>query len=488
MIADKLKKSILQAAIQGKLTQQLPTDGDAIDLLKQIRAEKNKLIANKKIKPEKSLPPIQPEELPFDIPQNWQWVRLGDVVQINPRNKLDNEIVDATFLPMTAINGGYGNSYVPLVRAWTEINTDFTHFANGDVIFAKITPCFQNRKSAVVENLINGIGAGTTEIYVLRSYGKNIIAKYLLYFVKNQQFISDGLATMKGTAGQQRVSRDFVSNYIFPLPPLAEQNRIVARLEKILPEVELLAESERELDDLQKNFPRQMKNSILQDAIQGKLTEQLPTDGDAKDLLNQIRAEKSKLIADGKIKPEKPLPPIQPDELPFDIPQNWCWCRLGDIGTFVSGYTPKNDELDLVGEIPYFKVSDMNTNGNEIFLNKTNLYLKKCPAKIYTKNTIVYPKNGGAVFTNKKRILQQDSVVDLNTGGYKIFSSVNLMYVYKYFLLVDFKFFYKGTALPTLDIKKLSANLIPLPPLAEQNRIVERLEKLLPEIELLESE
>ena len=302
MIADKLKKSILQAAIQGKLTQQLPTDGDAIDLLKQIRAEKNKLIANKKIKPEKSLPPIQPEELPFDIPQNWQWVRLGDVVQINPRNKLDNEIVDATFLPMTAINGGYGNSYVPLVRAWTEINTDFTHFANGDVIFAKITPCFQNRKSAVVENLINGIGAGTTEIYVLRSYGKNIIAKYLLYFVKNQQFISDGLATMKGTAGQQRVSRDFVSNYIFPLPPLAEQNRIVARLDKILPEVELLAESERELDDLQKNFPRQMKNSILQDAIQGKLTEQLPTDGDAIDLLNQIRAEKSKLIADGKIR------------------------------------------------------------------------------------------------------------------------------------------------------------------------------------------
>ena len=235
MFADRLKKSLLQAAIQGQLTEQLPTDGDARDLLRKIRAEKTKLIADKKIKAEKPLPPVTDDEIPFDIPESWCWCRLGDVCQINPRNKLEDENIDATFLPMTAINEGYSNGYNPLVKSWNEIRSGFTHFADGDVIFAKITPCFQNRKSAIIKDLTNGIGAGTTELYVLRSYGKYINEKYLLYFVKNQQFILDGIATMKGTAGQQRISRNFVVNYLLPLPPFAEQKRIVERLEKLLP-------------------------------------------------------------------------------------------------------------------------------------------------------------------------------------------------------------------------------------------------------------
>lgn len=223
-----------------------------------------------------------------------------------------------------------------------------------------------------------------------------------------------------------------------------------------------------------------MRNSLLQAAIQGKLTEQLPSDGDARDLLKKIRVEKVKLIAEKKIKAEKPLPLISDDEIPFDLPDNWCWCRLGDIGTFISGYTPKSNELTTQGKIPYFKVADMNTTGNEIWLTKTKLYLKNNNARIYEKNTIVYPKNGGAIFTNKKRLLQQDSVVDLNTGGYKAIESLNLMYVFNYFLTIDFRLFYKGTAVPTLDNKQLRELLFPLPPLAEQKRIVERLKELLP--------
>ena len=235
----RMKNSILQAAITGKLTEQLSSDGDARDLLRKIRAEKAKLIADKKIKADKPLPPISDEEIPFDLPDNWCWCRLGEVCEINPRNRLDDETIDATFLPMTAINDGYNNSYNPLVKPWLEIKNGFTHFADGDVIFAKITPCFQNRKSAVVNNLTNGIGAGTTELYVLRSYGKQVSEKYLLYFLKNQQFIADGVATMKGTAGQQRIKRNFVTNYLFPLPPLAEQERIVERVEELLPLCEI---------------------------------------------------------------------------------------------------------------------------------------------------------------------------------------------------------------------------------------------------------
>ena len=474
MFADRLKKSLLQAAIQGQLTEQLPSDGDARDLLRKIRTEKAKLIAAKKIKAEKPLPPVTDDEIPFDIPDSWCWVRLGDVCQINPRNKLEDENIDATFLPMTSINDGYSNGYNPLIKSWNEIRNGFTHFADGDVIFAKITPCFQNRKSAVVDNLTNGIGAGTTELYVLRSYGKYINEKYLLYFVKNHQFILDGVATMKGTAGQQRISRNFVVNYLLPLPPFAEQKRIV------LSEVDELVKDERELVELEGAFPRRMRNSLLQAAIQGKLTEQLPSDGDARDLLRKIHTKKAKLVAEKKIKAEKPLPPIKDDEIPFDLPDNWCWCRLGDIGIFISGYTPQDNELTSTGKIPYFKVADMNTLGNELWLKKTKLYLRDEVTRIYERNTIVYPKNGGAIFTNKKRILQQDSVVDLNTGGYRVIEPLNLMYVFNYFLTIDFKFFYKGTAVPTIDNKRLRENLFPLPPLAEQKRIVKRLEELLP--------
>ena len=234
MFADDLRKSVLQAAVQGQLTEQLPTDGNARDLLKKIRAEKSKLIKAKKIKPV-TLPPISDDEVPFKIPANWCWVRLGDVCQINPRNKIFDENITATFLPMPAIGSGYQNIFTPLIKKWADIKSGFTHFANNDVIFAKITPCFQNRKSVLLHNLENGIGAGTTELYVLRSYGNYVLGKYLLYFVKSPKFIQDGVAIFKGTAGQQRIDGKFVSNYLFPLPPLAEQERIVAKLDELLP-------------------------------------------------------------------------------------------------------------------------------------------------------------------------------------------------------------------------------------------------------------
>lgn len=231
--------------------------------------------------------------------------------------------------------------------------------------------------------------------------------------------------------------------------------------------------------------PEQLKASILQYAIQGKLIEQRPEEGTGEELYRQIQAEKQRLIKEGKIKKEKPLAEIIDDEIPFDIPESWKWCRITDCGVFISGYTPKPTDLTSEGAVPYFKVSDMNTEGNELFLNYTENYLKSSNPKCFLKNTIVYPKNGGAVFTNKKRILSKNSVVDLNTGGYYPIEPIDLMFVYIFFSNIDFRKCYKGTALPTIDMDRLKSKLFPLPPLAEQKRIVAKLEEILPLCERL---
>jgi type I restriction enzyme S subunit len=231
--------------------------------------------------------------------------------------------------------------------------------------------------------------------------------------------------------------------------------------------------------------PQELKNSILQLAIQGKLVPQDPSEGTGEELYHQIQAEKAKLIASKLIKDDMTIP--EPDAPPFDIPDSWIWARITDCGSFISGYTPKPNQLADFGTVPYFKVADMNTKGNELFLTVTNSFLSAdAPQKYYLKNSIVYPKNGGAVFTNKKRILSVDSVVDLNTGGYSVIGPVFLMYFYYFFSLIDFRQCYKGTALPTLDMDKLKSKLVPLPPLAEQKRIVAKIEELLPLIDRYE--
>lgn len=487
MFADKLRKSLLQAAIQGRLTEHLPTDGDARDLLKKIRDEKAKLIKAKKIKAEKPLPPVTDDEIPFDLPANWCWCRLGEVCQINPRNKPKDENIDATFLPMTSINEGYGSGYNPLVRPWTEIKSGFTHFADGDVILAKITPCFQNRKSALVSGLKNGIGAGTTELYVFRSYGKHVDGKYLLYFVKNQQFISDGLATMKGTAGQQRVSRDFIANYLLPMPPLAEQLRIVERLNELLSEVAELEKDERELNLHVKNFPRKMKNSLLQAAIQGQLTEQLPTDGDARYLLKKIRDEKAQLIKAKKIKAEKPLPSVTDDEIPFDLPANWCWCRLGDIGTWGAGATPLkgNPAFYENATIPWLVTGDLNDGLITNVPRKISaLALEKTSVKLNPIDSVLVAMYGATI--GKIGMLTFPATTNQACCACQTFEDIEPWYL-MFFLMFQRRNFIKqgvGGAQPNISKEKIISTLFPLPPLAEQLRIVERLNELLPLCEI----
>ena len=209
---DDMKKSLLQYAIQGKLVEQRPEEGTAEELFERIQEEKQRLIAEGKIKKEKPLPEITEEEKPFDIPENWKWVRLGSIVELNPKNDIDDSL-EVSFIPMAHVADGYRNEHTFEVKKWGEIKKGFTHFATGDIGIAKITPCFQNKKSVIFAGLKNGYGAGTTELSV-RSF--------------------------TGTAGQQRIHKDYLSNCLLPLPPLAEQKRIVAKLEQLLPLCERL--------------------------------------------------------------------------------------------------------------------------------------------------------------------------------------------------------------------------------------------------------
>ena len=249
-IFDKLKKSVLQEAIQGKLVSQDPNDEPASALLERIKEEKAKLFKEGKLKKKDLVGSVIfkgednkyyekigsevtciDDEIPFEIPSNWQWVRLGKVTIVNPRNTISDEI-SVGFVPMTNISPGYGNSIECEQRYWKDVKSGFTHIADGDVAFAKITPCFQNRKSFIAANLPNGFAAGTTELNVLRPYDNTIDTRYLLWFLKSEYFISE--AKFKGTAGQQRVVTDYVLNRLFPLPPVKEQILISNHLEFVI--------------------------------------------------------------------------------------------------------------------------------------------------------------------------------------------------------------------------------------------------------------
>ena len=229
-----MQKSVLQMAIQGKLVEQRPEEGTGEELYRQIQAEKQRLIKEGKIKKEKPLPEISEDEIPFDIPESWRWVRLGNVVKRNPKNNLEDSL-DVSFIPMNCVSDGYRNKHTFETRKWGQIKKGFTHFANGDIGVAKITPCFQNRKSVIFRDLINGVGAGTTELSVVRIFNETVYDKYLLWFFKSDYFISNGVKSFSGTAGQQRIDKNYMTNCLFPLPPLAEQKRIVQKLEEILP-------------------------------------------------------------------------------------------------------------------------------------------------------------------------------------------------------------------------------------------------------------
>ena len=492
MTPQELKSSILQLAIQGKLVEQRPEEGTGEELYQQIQAEKKRLIQEGKIKKEKPLPEIAEDEVPFEIPDGWKWVRVAQVVTLNPKNDLDDHL-DAAFIPMPCVSDGFRNSHTFEVKKWGEIKKGFTHFADGDIGVAKITPCFQNRKSVVFQGLPNGYGAGTTELSIVRVINTTILREYLLWFFKSEYFIVNGVKSFTGTAGQQRIHKDYLATCLFPLPPLAEQKRIVAQIEELLPYLDRYEKAWNRLEEFNRRFPADMQKSILQMAIQGKLVEQRPEEGTGEELYRRMQAEKQALIKAGKIKKEKPLPEIAEDEVPFEIPEGWKWVRLGQAIDMLSGFA--------------FKSSDFKETGHYRLLRGINLgvattrwddtvYVDEMPKKLEP-----YRIQKGDVLIGLDRPWISDGIrVTIYNDEEQTYVVQRVLRVREtcaiikeYIALLLRSNLFKsavegqttGISVPHISPGQVGNVVIPLPPIAEQKRIVTRLEEILPLCERL---
>ena len=254
------KSKILDLAIRGKLVPQDPNDEPASVLLERIRVEKEELIKQGKIKRVKTESTIFKgednsyylkdengvtditDDLPFYIPDLWQWAKIKDILQINPRNSLENNL-KVSFVPMLLIDNGYSGKHTDEVRLWKQVKNGFTHFKENDVGIAKITPCFENRKSTIFKNLRNGYGAGTTELHILRTYDDTILPQYLLAYIKSNLFIEKGKQNFIGVVGQQRIGRTYIENLYLPIPPLQEQQRIADQIDVIFTQLDAIISS-----------------------------------------------------------------------------------------------------------------------------------------------------------------------------------------------------------------------------------------------------
>lgn len=487
MTPQELKNSILQLAIQGKLVEQRPEEGTAEELFERIQKEKQRLVAEKKIKKEKLLPEMTDDEKPFDIPENWKWVRVQEIACLNPKNDLPDEL-EVSFIPMALVDDGYRNKHSFEIKKWGDIKKGFTHFADGDIGIAKITPCFQNRKSVVFRNLRNGYGAGTTELSIVRIVNDLLSRDFLLWFFKSAYFIENGVKSFTGTAGQQRIHKDYLSMCCVPLPPLVEQKRIVAKIEELLPYIDRYEQAWSKLEQFNSRFPEDMKKSLLQYAIQGKLVEQHPEEGTAEELFAQIQQEKQRLIADKKIKKEKPLPEITDDEKPFDIPQNWKWVRFGSVLNVVSARRVHQSDWKTNG-VPFYRAREIvrlaedGVVNNELFISE-ELYAD------YAKSGV--PKPGDLMVTAVGTLGKCYIVQENDRFYYKDASVIcleNYAHLYPRYLqlIMESEMFLRqirsnssGTTVATLTMVRMVQYLFPLPPLAEQKRIVEKLDHLLP--------
>ena len=236
---DALQKTILQLAIMGKLVKQDPNDEPANELLKRITLGRSRLEIQGLCKKSKTLPLNSHDDQPFRIPAGWEWTSLSKASLINPRNSEDDSTI-VSFVPMAMIGTGFDGKHSQEHRKWGEIKQGFTHFAENDIGIAKITPCFENSKACVFENLQNRIGAGTTELHIIRPIEETLAPRFVLAYLKSPLFLTTGETRMTGTAGQKRLPKEFLEHNPFPLPPLAEQHRIVTKIDELMASCEQL--------------------------------------------------------------------------------------------------------------------------------------------------------------------------------------------------------------------------------------------------------
>jgi type I restriction enzyme S subunit len=483
MTPEQLKASILQYAIQGKLVEQRAEEGTGEELYQQIQAEKQRLIQEKKIKKEKPLAEISEDEIPFDIPENWKWCRLSSLTY-----NWGQKTPDKTFcyIDVGSINNISHTLNIEntVVEAKDASSRAKKIVQKGDVIFATIRPYLKN--ICIIDRDFPYEPIVSTAFAVMHC-PKGLLNKYLYYYLLSPTFMRFANASdkSKGVAYPAIGEKDFF-NGLIALPPLAEQKRIVAKIEELLPLVDRYAVAYEKLEQFNAKFPEDMKKSILQYAIQGKLVEQRPEEGTGEELYQQIQTEKQRLIKEGKIKKEKPLPEIVEDEIPFDIPESWKWVRLGDC-TGYSQTKPKISPKDITENMWSLDLEDIQkesgailtritaserkiTGDKVLFYKGQVLYSKLRP---YLKKILVAPDNG----------ICTPELVPFNT--YLVYANYIVYVLRSPHIDYAVNSVTYGVKMPRVGTETMVNLLIPLPPLAEQKRIVAKLEEILPLCERL---
>ena len=465
-----LQSKIIDLAIQGKLTEQLPTDGSAEELYQQIQAEKAKLIKDKKIKKEKPLSEITADEIPFDVPDNWKWVRIGDVVKYSLGGGTPSKNISEYW------NGGD----IP----WASVK-DFSAAEAG---------CLNDTIDHITQDGLNNSASNMVDenaivICMRMALGKAVrflrpmainqdLRAIWLHDCVDQSYFMYMYSTIKvegrGTT-VVGIRKDELMSFLFPLPPLSEQKRIVAKIDEVLTEIKII-------DELQTQYASNvdaLKSKIIDAGIRGQLTEQLPEDSTAEELYQQIQAEKAQLIKDKKIKKEKPLPEITADEIPFDVPDNWKWVRWGDISQSIQyGYNAPALEN---GRIKMVRISDIQSN--EVLWEDVpycDIDEDSIETYLLQPNDILFARTGGTV---GKSYLVEEVPEKAVYAGYLIRTQYSSLLSPRYL-----KYFMQGslywsqlrngtiaTAQPNCNGKTLGKMIVPLPPLSEQKRIVAKI-------------
>ena len=471
MTARDLKNALLQEAVQGKLVPQIVAEGNAKDLLEEIKKEKEKLIKEGKIKKEKPLPEITDDEIPFDIPENWCWCRWGDLSE-SIQYGYNAPAKETGRIKMVRISDIHENKVFWDSVPYCDISEDEIQtyiLKKNDILFARTGGTVG--KSFLVQDVpCEAIYAG----YLIRTHynSEKLVPQYLKFFMESNLYWEQLKEGTIATA-QPNCNGKTLSKMLIPLPPLAEQKRIVAAIEKFMPLIEEYGKKESELKAFNEQIGVLTKKAILQEAVQGKLVPQIATEGNAKDLLEEIKKEKTKLLKERKIKKEKTLPEITEDEIPFDIPESWCWCRLGEISTNITagGDKPSHFSKTITEKLTVPVIS----NGE-----KDDGVFGYTDRATVTEKAITVSGRGNIGFT-KVRSEPFMPIVRLITITFPNILDFKYLEIAISFLVTDGN----GSAVQQLTVPMIKPLLIPLPPLAEQKRIVAAIEKILPLCEKL---
>ena len=488
MTLEQLKASILQMAIQGKLVEQRSEEGTADELLDKIYVIRNQLIKDKIIKKQKNQESVKEDEIPFDIPASWKWVKWGDVVNIVSARRVHQSDWKQEGIPfyrareiaeMARTNGIVDNELYISEELFEEFSASGVPQA-GDIM---VTAVGTLGKTYIVKESDKFYYKDASVICFENRYG--MCPEYLSMMMQTPLMLQQIKSNSEGTTVATLTMVRMVE-YIFPLPPVEEQRRIIAKIEELLPYIERYAEAYEKLEQFNAKFPEDMKKSILQYAIQGKLVEQRPEEGTAEELYQQIQEEKQKLIKEGKIKKEKPLEDLSNFDVPFELPESWKWVKVGQLSSKVTDGEHKTPRR--VNEYcGYYLLSARNVINGSIKLDDVD-YVDEDEYKSLAGRC--NPQKDDVLISCSGSVGRCATVEDEN--NYVMVRSAAMiapMHMDSKYLMYAIQSDCVQSQIKERTKQAVQANLfqdaiinlvIPVPPLEEQHRIVAKIEELLP--------